>query len=231
MERPIIVAVGALGGLLEKLGPVFKRASLEVHQVSLVNIALQISASRKPDLLIVAPPLSDIPLLEFVKQAGESLDGTGAARIVMLVEQHEQEQLGPYLDKSHILLPADAEPELLQRKILQLIGRSKRVAKRLTLRLEVQIGAGKVLRMYQTDNLSTTGMLLLTDDVFPLGSEVNLEFSLPGHSKPVRATAEIVRQAVPEVDGARGIGLRFTGFEGLGDEILKEYLSDQLATG
>lgn len=231
MERPIIVAVGALGGLMEKLGPVFRRTSLEVHQVSLANIALQISASRKPDLLIVAPPLSDIPLVEFVKLASQSLDEAGPTRIVMLVEEEEQRHLDSHLDESHILMPADAEPELLQRKILQLIGSSKRVAERLTLRLEVQIGAGKVLRMYQTDNLSSTGMLLLTEDVFPVGSEVNLEFSLPGHSKPVRATAQIVRQAVPEVDGARGIGVRFTGFEGLGDEILKEYLSEQVASG
>lgn len=224
MERPIVLAVGAEGGLLSKIEPILERSDLTVHRVPLGRAALKLAQTKRPRLLIVAFPLLDIRLDAFL----EGLSSTGPTAtgpaIALLADEHLLPELEPHLDERHRFLPADMESEELQTGILELIGDTPRVAPRLMLRLEVQLGAGKLLRMCQTDNISESGMLVRLQDAIPVGSEVRLAISLPSSSDPVRVKAEVVRHTDPDREAVRGLGLRFVEFEDQGKTILAEYL-------
>lgn len=224
MARPVVLTVGARGGLLSKIDPVLERSDLTVHHVPLGKAAIHDIKSKRPRLVIVALPLLDMRLDAFLKSlAAESPASSGPA-MALLADQHLLPELAPNLDEKHRFLSADLKPEELQKGILELIGDTPRVAPRLMLRLEVQLGAGKLLRMCQTDNISESGMLVRCQDPIAVGSEVRLAISLPRSADPVQAKAEVVRQTDPDRESVQGLGLKFTEFEGQSREALREYL-------
>ena len=224
MERPIILAVGARRGLLSKIDPVLDRADLMVYRVPLGKAALEMARAKRPRLIVVALPLLDLRLGAFLERlAAESPGSTGPA-VALLADEHLLPELEPHLDAEHRFLPAHTDPEELQKGIFELIGDTTRAARRLMLRLEVQLGAGKLLRMCQSDNISESGILVKLQDAIPVGSEVRLAISLPGSAEPLPVKAEVVRHTDPHKEATRGLGLRFVEFEGQGRNKLIEYL-------
>lgn len=225
MERPIVLAVGARGGLLSKIDPILDRSHLMVHRVPLGKSALKMIKSKRPRLLVVAFPLLDMRLDDFLQDLAAELSGSKGPAVALLADEHLLSELEPHLDSEHRFLPAHMEPEELQKSILELIGNTPRVARRLMLRLEVQLGAGKLLRMCQTDNISESGMLVRLQDAIPVGSEVRLAISLTGSADPLQVKAEVVRHTDPDREAIQGLGLRFVEFEGQGRNTLTEYLN------
>ncbi len=227
MERPIVLTVGAHGGLLSKIQPVLERSNLTVHHVPLGQTALNLVQSKRPRLLIVALPLLDMRLDQFLQNLANKSPASSGPALALLADEHLLPKLEPNLDDRHRFLSAHLKAEELQRGILELIGDTPRIAPRLMLRLEVQLGAGKLLKMCQTDNISESGMLVRCQDSIAVGSEVRLAISLPRSADPVHAKAEIVRQTNPGVESIQGLGLRFIEFEGHGRKALTEYLKHQ----
>ena len=160
----------------------------------------------------------------FLKSLAEKGPASNGPAMALLADEHLLPELEPNLDERHRFLSAHLAPEELQRRILELIGDTPRVAPRLMLRLEVQLGAGKLLRMCQTDNISESGMLVRCQEPIAIGSEVRLALSLPRSAEPVQAKAEVVRQTDPDRESVQGLGLRFLEFEGQGGKALSEYL-------
>jgi hypothetical protein len=225
VERPIVIAVGAQGGLLSKIDPILERSNLTVHRVPLGRSALKMIQAKRPRLVVVAFPLLDLRLDDFLKSLAATGPAAKGPAIALLADEHLLSELEPHLDEHHRFLPADMEPEELQTGILELIGDTTRVAPRLMLRLEVQLGAGKLLRMCQTDNISESGMLVRLQEAIPVGSEVRLAISLPSSVDPVHVKAEVVRHTNPDRESVQGLGLRFVEFDGQDEATLTEYLN------
>ena len=225
METPLILAVGAKSGLLSKLDPVLGRANLAVQRVPLGEAALRLAQSKRPSLLVVAYPLLDMRLDAFLEQLAAGGHNPPGPTVALIADEHLQPELEPHLNEHHRYIPAHLEPKELQSSLLRLIGDTPRVAPRLMLRLEVQLGAGKMLRMCQTANISASGMLVKLNDPIPVGSEVRLAINLPSVADPIHAKAEVARQTDPDRESVRGLGLRFVEFEGEGRTTLTEYLA------
>jgi Tfp pilus assembly protein PilZ len=200
-----------------------------VHRVPLGKPALKMVHSKRPRLVVAALPLLDLRLDAFLEHLATASAGAKGPRVVLLADEHLLPEIEPHLDEEHRFLPAHLEPEELQRGIFELIGDTTRAARRLMLRLEVQLGAGKLLRMCQTDNISESGMLVKLQDGIPVGSEVRLAISLPGSAEPLPVKAEVVRHTDPDKEAIRGLGLRFVEFEGQSRIKLAEYLNRQAA--
>lgn len=224
MERPIVLAVGAQGGLLSKIDSILDRSDLAVYRVPLGQTALEMAQTKRLRLVIVAFPLLDMRLDAFMEGLASCGPTTKGPAIALLADKHLLAEIEPHLDDQHRFLPADMESDDLQNGIMELIGDSTRVAPRLMLRLEVQLGAGKLLRMCQTDNISESGMLVRLQDTIPVGSEVRLSISVPSSSDPIHVMAEVVRHTDPDREAVQGLGLRFVEFEGQGKTTLTEYL-------
>ena len=85
------------------------------------------------------------------------------------------------------------------------------------------------LEMSQTENLSETGMLVRTGEVYPLGSRLSFEFHLGGQGQPIRGEGEVVRQTTAGRESVRGVGIRFISLERDGQARLQRFLRE-LAT-
>jgi c-di-GMP-binding flagellar brake protein YcgR len=116
----------------------------------------------------------------------------------------------------------------MQSTASQLLGVAARSAARLLVQLHARVGEGSFKRVAQTANISETGMLLSGAPELPLKSKLELEFELPGDSRPIQAIAEVVRHASPEVENLTGIGVRFIEMSSEAAERLQDFLEVRL---
>ncbi len=65
-------------------------------------------------------------------------------------------------------------------------------ARRLPVKIPISRSTIPVFLESQIMNLSKGGVFIRSDIVFPLGSEIDFEFSLPGSSRAVRAVGVVV---------------------------------------
>ena len=113
-----------------------------------------------------------------------------------------------------------------QAAVSRLLAVAPRSGLRLMVRIVVNIGEGAALEMAQTENLSETGMLVRTGEVYPLGSRMSFEFHLGGDRLPIRGEGEVVRQTTGGREAVRGIGIRFVSLERDGLQRLQRFLRD-----
>ena len=108
--------------------------------------------------------------------------------------------------------------------------------------LDTTVDSGGVARMYQTQNLSQSGMLLRTRQPLPIGTNVDLQFLFPGDpvlsktSQPggygfVEGQAKVVRHTHPIREQVRGMALQFLHLESRGLKSLDRFLQLQQQRG
>ena len=73
-------------------------------------------------------------------------------------------------------------------------------------------------------DLSQTGMLLSTDHEIPDGTEIKVEFELPGSKKPIRIKGTVVR-TLRSLNQTNGVGIRFLEFLGDSERRLARYIA------
>ena len=76
----------------------------------------------------------------------------------------------------------------------------------------------------QTKNLSRSGMLVVTQSRFPIGSRVRFVIALPEGGFPVQGQAEVVRHTNAQLESTDGIGVRFARFDYDGEQRLTGFL-------
>jgi hypothetical protein len=117
-----------------------------------------------------------------------------------------------------------------------------RSAVRVMVQLDATIDDGQMARMYQTENLSQTGMLLRTRQPLPVGTDVAVQFlfpgdpmlsraSLPGGYEFVEGEARVVRHTHPAKERVEGMALQFKALESSGTKRLGDFLLTQQLSG
>ena len=79
--------------------------------------------------------------------------------------------------------------------------------------------------MWQTENLSSTGMLARTNRRLDAGTMLDLELNLPGDSFPLNGRGQVVRSTTGVRERVRGIGVRFTALKPDAQVRLEAFLS------
>ena len=119
---------------------------------------------------------------------------------------------------------------------------AERAAVRVMVQLDATVDDGKVARMYKTENLSVSGMLVRTQAPLPVGTKVDIQFlfpgdpamstsDLPGGYAFVEGEAEVVRHTHPEKEPFAGMGLAFRDLEKRGKDLLSQFLASVAQRG
>jgi hypothetical protein len=66
----------------------------------------------------------------------------------------------------------------------------------------------------QSENISTTGMLVQAERSYPIGTQLGFELTLPGDSSPVRGYAVVVRHTMADREPVSGFAVQFASFAG-----------------
>lgn len=208
------------------LSPLWAELGLGRHHSSSAEAALEIVRNGgSPGAIFVSYPLWDSSLDDLLLALERVLQDERPGPIVVLAPAASLFEVAGLEDRGVTVLAEDKEPEELRAVIKNLLVRTLRAHPRTIVRMAVEVGAGQILRICQTEDLSASGMLIRTSEEFPLGSAVNLEFSLLEDEEPIRCAARVVRFTQPDVEKARGMGVHFLSFEENGQQRLEDFLN------
>jgi len=220
-----VLLVGAATGGFEKFAPMLQRAGFDVHLVNPTEIVLDLVMGTEFDLLVVGYPMPEVDihqLLYAIRAEGSASHDAGA----LLVARPG------FLEAAQTLLSLGANRAVglhwTDSRLWQAVGDLLNVAPRARLRsmlfADVESDGDSDRHLYQTVNISRTGMLLRGDELFTPGTVFDFAFRLPSEPRPVEGRAEVVRRTDPFRDGVRGIGARFVNLEDDGKFRLKQYV-------
>ncbi len=220
-----VLVVEVAQALFDKMAPVLQRQDFEVDRFPDAARALDLVTLVPFTAIVVAFPLRQVPLERFLEvvREGES----ALASVAVLVEPPHRASAQAFLGNGvDLVLDAENAPQEMQRLLCTLLGVSPRAAMRimvkLELRLEPRLSGDRF--MAQTEDVSSSGMLVITKRRYPMGSTARFEMALPDGSGVVTGEADVARLTEPGLDRIEGIGFRFTAFDGDGQVRLQRCL-------
>lgn len=210
-----VLVVGVETARFASLAPILKRAKMFAELVETGTRALELAAALPYDAVVVTVPLADLPLDEWLDRfRGEGAASRKAAVLLLAAPDHEEEARALLEKGANRVAAAGDPPERVQALISILLGVAPRVCLRAASRLSVQLERGTTQVLCQTENISATGMLIRTDQQYPVGTLLSFELSLPGEQKPIRGKARVVRHTKPRREPVSGVAVAFAGFDG-----------------
>jgi len=229
VQRSALV-VGVEPRLFERLAAILRGAKFFAEHAETGEGALESIALLPFDAILVAYPLPDMlpqPFLDALRRKGSPCQ---QAAVVLLSSQATVAEAEALVGKgANRALAVDGHLELLPHVLFRLLEVPPRVSMRAISRLTVQLYNGTRLTLCQTENISQNGMLLRTDQGYPVGTQMGFELVLPGEGKPVRGSAVVVRHTIPNRERISGVGVRIASFEGDGKSRFEARLA-QLAS-
>lgn len=170
-------------------------------------------------VLATMPPVAPTRFLETVRAQGSLCRGAG---LVMLVKPAQEREAGHFVGRgaNRVIGLCDLAGRL-PAAITELGTVSERTRVRLTVEVDLDDGRSET---WQSENVSATGMLLRTGTSAPIGSEVELHFTLPGDALPIHLRAQVVRGTTFAREDFTGLAVRFLSFVGEGQHRLEMLL-------
>jgi uncharacterized protein (TIGR02266 family) len=230
--RRSVLVVNADEELFAKIAPLLNREALEVDRFPRARAALDLVSQVPVDVLIVGYPLPDVRTQELLDVVRRPESPCRQSPLLLLARADEIEEARRFIGRgANEVVAVEESAERLQAAVSRLLAVAPRSSLRTMVRIVVNIGEGAALEMSQTENLSETGMLVRTGEVYPLGSRLSFEFHLGGQGQPIRGEGEVVRQTTAGRESVRGIGIRFTSLERDGLQRLQRFLRELGAGG
>ena len=225
-----VLLVNADAELFDKIAPLLNREGLDVDRFPRARAALDLIARVPVDVLIVGYPLPDVETQELLDAVRGADSPCRHSALLLLARSEELHEAQRFIGRgANEAVAVEESAERLQAAVSRLLAVAPRSGLRVMVRIVVNIGEGAALEMSQTENLSETGMLVRTGEVYPLGSRLSFEFHLGGQGQPVRGEGEVVRQTTAGRESVRGVGIRFISLERDGQVRLQRFLRE-LAT-
>ena len=226
MSRSRILVVAANSDTPPSLEMLCRRRSLIVNRVPSGASALILTGNRRYDLIIINGDLPDMSVDEFMGSL-RTLDSNSAySRVVVLTETAEPVPFRELVNEDLISVSPQRSDfaSVFQELISALLGAAVRCATRVLVQLDVHEVIGRTTRLYQSKNLSETGILLAGAKALPVGSKVRFELRLPDELEPVLGDAVVVRHTTPEEE-IQGFALKFDQLARLDALRLQSYVA------
>lgn len=222
MKQTVVVI--AADAAMEAITPTLRQAQGTVFEhVTKPEWAANRLTEAAPELLILVHPLPDRDTVEFFQDLERRLRADMPQTLVV-ASPEDLFDLEPLQSAGVPLINGQGSREEVEAALSAYLRMTPRPHARVMVKVAVELGAGKILRIAQTVNVSRSGLLIRTQDQFPVGTKLDLKLELPGDRDAIDARAEVVRAADPEVEDVRGIGARFVWFRGADEERFDEFM-------
>jgi len=220
-----VLLVGALERGLDRVAPVLQRAEFDVHTVEASPFVLDLVMGTSFELLVVGYPMPEMDINELLRAVRNDSSGSRDAGLLLLAEPG-------FLEAAQALVARGANRAVAldwaESRLWQAVGDLLNIAPRVTLRAmlhaEVEVPSGHDRTIYQTVNLSISGMLLRGADSFTPGTRLEFIFRLPQEPRPVEGSGEIVRRTDTDREGVQGVGVRFLSLRDDGQYRLRQFV-------
>ncbi len=225
-SRRNVLAIGVTAQEFERFVPFLARKDFDVDRFPSGMGALEIIGHVSIEVLMVRYPLPDLDMEAFLESARHPDSACRHSPLLLLTTadllDEAQGFIGRGANRAVDLASADGQ---IQEMVSSLLHVAPRKAARFLARMEVKLGETKDMILCQTENLSSTGMLIRTEKRYDMGTQIHFEFSLPDDIRPLVGVAEVVRQTMPGRDSVGGVGVRFISFVGDSQRRFESYIN------
>jgi PilZ domain len=210
---------------MQKAAPRLERYGLRVHEADWEDAVLDL-VERVPFGVVVAGyPLRGAGfglLLSAVRARSSACRRAGFVAVTPPDRFDEASRLvGRGVNK---VLSETAPPHELGLLVTSLLDAPPRLPVRVQVRITVQQEDGQVEVLCQTENISTSGMLLRRRSISTPGTRIDFQIQLPGREEMIQGSAEVARVADPDREGLEGFAARFLDFDGSSREEWESFL-------
>jgi CheY-like chemotaxis protein len=213
VQRSTLV-VGVDEPTFEKIARVLRNAKFFADFAETGAAALESTSFLPFDAIVVGYPLADMQTQDFLDAVRKKDSPCRQAAVVLLALRGMLPEAEGFVGRGANRAVAIEEfAEQLPHALYRLLEVPPRFAMRATSRLKVQLSWGTTQRICQTENVSAHGMLVKTEQTYPIGTQMAFELSMPGDSNPVRGYAVVVRHTQETRERISGVGVRFSSFE------------------
>jgi CheY-like chemotaxis protein len=220
-----VLLVGTPSGGIDRFAPMLQRAGFDVHSVTPSDIVLDLVMGTEFDVMILGHPMPEMDIHQLLYSIRANGSASHDAGVLLLARPG-------FLEAAHALLSLGANRvvglDWTESRFWQSVGDLLNVAPRARLKSMLYADVGRTDNrdrlLYQTVNVSRTGILLQGDELFDPGTLFEFAFRLPSEPRPVEGRAEVVRRADPKREGLNGIGARFVTLQDDGHFRLKQYV-------
>ncbi len=225
-ERQGLLVVALPSVVLVRLPPLLGRAAFDVSSPATARLAISAISHTKYSLIVTAYPLEGIQFQEFldeVRAYGSPCRSSGL--LALALPEHLQEA-GAFIGRGlNRVVCTDATDKALEEAIADLLRTAPRAAARLLVNLRTQVMQKKGSLLTQTENISSTGMLVRAPSGFRIGERIGFQFNLPDSTDEISGTGEVVRNTRETQRRVNAIGIRFIELDGNSHENLQHLLA------
>ena len=220
MAKKRVLSVGVEKTSLSSVSAHLEREEYAIEMAPTPRSALTLLTDIHFDLVVLAHPQKDLMLPQFMNELHASGSQSKGAKVVLLASDANHHELQSLKVRGLEVLSRDEA--LIGDLATKVLAGDKRVPIMVMVRLEADLPYGKSLRICQSENLSISGMLVRTEDTFPVDTRVSTTFALPDGGDPIQAEARVVRLTGPgEIPG---IALHFEKLNQKDRGRLEDYL-------
>jgi len=227
-----VLLVGASNGGAERVAPLLQRAEFDVHAVRPSEIILDLVMGTPFELLVVGYPLPEIDFIELIRAVRLRESASLHAGLVLLARPG-------FLEAAQALLPVGANRAIslgwpdsrLWRAIDDLVDVAPRAQLQSMLVASVDAHGSCDRFLYETVNVSRSGVLVQGEQLFAPGTPFEFAFRLPSETRPVEGRAEVVRRADDGRERMRGLGARFLDLRDDGGIRVQHYVENGHGAG
>lgn len=194
-ERSAVVLV-ADPRLADRLRRLLGEVGLDAVTVPGAGVALELATARDHPLLVVEAPLPDAELAEFVEALREHRRRRQGGLLVLTAPEHRAE-VQRVLDGSGTVLVRHAPDELLRGVISRLATAAPRRRPNGVVTATIVSEAATSPLVCPVVNVSSSGVLVLTQRLFPVGTRCQVELSEESTGESVAAEGWVVRHQPP----------------------------------
>ena len=220
-----VLAAGIERGTFEHLAPVLRRGAVQVDWVETPEAGVDVAGDHRYDVILMDAVPCDWPLEKVVRSFRDPSSRSRGAAILVLAEPDQVDVARALRSRgvNRVMLVTDP-PEIICDQMATLLEVAPRVQIRLATNVEAALGtAGREL-FCQTVNLSSTGMLIRTQNRPPLGTPVVFKICLSDTVGNICGEGEIVRHATMSHGGLDGVAIRFVSFAKDGAQQLQTFM-------
>lgn len=220
-----VLMVGADEEALNRIAPMLRREEFSVHTAAPSPVVFDLLLGTSFELVIVSYPLRELDLDELIETLRRDGSWCRNAPLVLLAEPDHLEDALSMVDLGVNRAVSYEWPEgRLHQAIADLLDVAPRVDLRALVHLKVEVENETKRALYQTVNVSRSGMLLRGSDDLDPGTRFSFFFGIPDGRRLVEGTGEVVRRTNPMREGTRGLGVRFVRLSGEGEEQLDSFV-------
>lgn len=223
-QRHVLI-IGASQDVTERIAPMLRRAEFNVHSAKPSPVVFDLVLGTSFELVLVSYPLRDLALDDLIDSLRREGSWCQKAALVLLAEPDHIDDAVAMVDLGvNRAICLDWPEGRLHQAIGDLLEVAPRIALRVLVHLKVEITNQSKRALYQTVNISRTGMLIRGDDALDPGTRFSFFFGIPDGRRLVEGTGEVVRRTNPTREGAAGLGIRFIRITGEGGEQLESFV-------